>query len=126
MTSFRRILAVAALVAASATHAAAGPITTPALVPPSSGSLRCDVVNVADTPASFTAQIIGSTGDNVTEYLNGTTYPSGDPLLAWRTSTDDSARFCRVTLISGRKNNLRVSRQARDSSGHVMAAVEGR
>ena len=127
MISFRRLLVATALVACASVQAeAAATITTPALLPPASGSLLCDVVNTKDAPVSFTVDLISTTGGVVTSTDGDTSYPSGNPLVHLAISTSDFARFCRVTVTSGNRKHLRVSLQVRDSSGFVMAALEGR
>jgi hypothetical protein len=122
------LLAVAAgLVFASTSPASAAHyIFTPPLLPPPSGSLLCDVINTADAPISFAVDVVSTLGFVVDTLEGVTDYPSGNRLLALAISTNDLARFCRVTVFSGNRKNLRVSLQTRDSMGVVLGAVEGR
>ncbi len=119
----KKLLFVVCTVLISAPTFAASVIATPALKPPSGGSIHCYISN-----SSSTKEIQVKWG--VYDYEGAAQFPATSstllPLQNTRSGTPVTTQSaCVVTVLKGSKANLRVSLAAHDSSGNIVAAVQG-
>lgn len=121
----KRLAALVSLlsVLALASDAAAGPrIVTSRLTPPPDGSLVCAALN-ASTRKEVQVSIVIYTFDG--EVASGPYAVAIPPnqSVAYPTS-NDNARHCVVDVLKGGKKNVRVTVEARDVSGTLIAALQ--
>jgi hypothetical protein len=126
MRTFTIVLTTVTLILGLTRLAQAGPIiATPLLDPPSGGRVSCGVANVSNKKnIRVTITVYDFNG-------NDNFGPATIPLLPLRNTqtapftNDDRQSHCIVEVIEGGKKNVRVSLMALDSSGNVVAAVNG-
>jgi hypothetical protein len=120
------VLVLAAGLILSATQALAGAlIVTPPLKPPSGGQLRCAIANASDT---VIAQIEWALYNFDGDLVFGPATATLGPHEHVRNDVPPAvtvAASCAVRALAGGKGNLRVSLYAEDSSGNIVAAVNG-
>lgn len=118
-----KYLLILALALYAAPAAAGSVVATPALVPPAGGSLRCVVSNASDkktitveyTIYNFSGtSVIGTITSDLAPFENNR---NGDPVSV--------QAACVAKVLKGGSKNLRLSLYAEDSSGNIVAAVNG-
>ena len=122
--AYRTTLQALALFTATAAHAVT--LSSPPVTPDPGGRLTCTVVNVGSRPIGITAQIVGDTGQNVTDFA-ATEYQDGsDDVLAsvLVESMMDEARYCKVTVTGGGRSQVRAALEAFDANGTRTAIFE--
>lgn len=118
----KKFLSVVCATLVSAPALAVSVIATPALRPPSGGSVFCYLSN---SSATKDIQVKWSIYDyQGSEQFSATS--TLKPLQNTRSGNAVTAQStCVVTVLKGSKSNLRVSLAAHDSSGNMLAAVQG-
>jgi hypothetical protein len=104
-------------------------LRTSSLRPPPGGRLVCTVVNLSGEAIGITAQIVGTGGTNVTDFIS----------TSWRDETagvldqvvsesrDARARYCRITVDgSKRRRSVRGVLDAFDRDGKPTGTAEAR
>ena len=118
------IQAAMMLVIATAAHAVT--LSTPPLTPDPDGRLACTVVNVGRRKIDIAAQIVGESGDNVTDFASTEwSSESADTLASVVVeSSAEAARYCKVTVTGGGRSQVRAALEAFDQNGIRTAVVE--
>ena len=122
--TYRAIIQAAALFAATAAHAVT--LSTPPLTPDPGGKLACTVVNVGTRSLAINAQVIGDTGQNVTDFASNQYQDGSDDVIAsvMVESTADAARYCKISVSGGGRSQVRATLEAVDANGVRTAVVE--
>jgi hypothetical protein len=121
----RSLLALSLTLLIASAASAETVFITPVLEPPTTGNFRCLVLNGHTTKTiEFVRQIFDFQG-NVLENPQAV-HETLPPLHYTATDTsDDLARYCIVTLLSGSKTKVRVTISITTSSGTTIATLEG-
>jgi hypothetical protein len=105
-----------------AAPAAAGPrIVTPAMVPPITGSLWCEVVNASNKKEIVVDILVY--GANGTAVCTQTGVAIGPNSSNSNLCPHDAAHHCAVTITKGGKKNAIVSVTARDVNGNILGSL---
>jgi hypothetical protein len=97
-------------------------ISTPGITPPAAGELICRVTNLSDNLVEFATQIYDFDGQVV---LNDASFTLGPKMSNGKGTPNTSARYCIITLLKGKKKEVRVNVEARDGTGTTTATLEG-
>jgi hypothetical protein len=119
----RRVAPLGLVLAFAGSALAAARIGTPGLTPPTGGNIICRVTNLGDNPVEFATQVYAFDGSVLTNNQSTTLQAKQSNGVG---SSDSSARYCIITLLKGKKKDVRVNVEARDSSGATTATLEGR
>jgi hypothetical protein len=93
--------------------ARAGTLSTAPIQPAEGQKLVCTAVNLSGKSLQITAQIIDRYGDNVTDFIRTDWNQDETVLTTVRAeSSNPDARYCRVTVLRGRKAEVAASLQA--------------
>jgi hypothetical protein len=95
-------------------------MSTPPIAPPSDGQLICRVANVGQKDVTLHTSIYDLGGNNLGG-LNSSVIPPKAVVAS--SSSNDSARFCVVTIEQGSKASVRAVLEVRDASGNLLATV---
>jgi hypothetical protein len=99
-------------------------VATPALQPPTGGSLHCFVSNASPTK---TIEVEWGLYDFDGDVVFGPITSTLSPLENTQNSNDVMIQAaCVARVTKGGKSSLRIALTAEDSGGNVVAAVEGR
>lgn len=118
----KKLLAIVGAALVSTPTLAASVIATPALKPPSGGSIHCYIANSSPTKDIQVQWSIddfeGTDKFTATSTLN----PLHNTMSGSNITTQSS---CVVKVLKGSKANVRVTLAAHDGSGNIVTAVQG-